>query len=252
MDRQAATENATNATFEIHEADDPEAETLIAGFSEFALAGLTAADYLVEALDLEPTGYVTTRDLPTITPFDDGTPRHPVRLFTAESVPVVVLVSEQFVPVTAARSFTDALLSWAERADVPETVVLSGVQMPHAERDHRTFYVATEDYRRARLADAGVPPMAAGLTDGVKASLLARGIDSPLRACVYATPVHAQAPDAEAALRLVETVDDVYDLGIDTGPMESFAADVQRHYRDLAARVERAREDQQPDDRMYM
>lgn len=243
---------ATDTTFEIHDAGEAAGEVLIAGFSEFGLAGLTAVDYLVQRLDLDVQGRVTAPDLPTITPFDEGAPRHPVRLFSAESVPVVVLVSELFVPTTAARSFSDALLSWTEAAEIAETVVLSGVQMPHAEEDHRTFYVATDDYRRARLDDADVAPMATGYTDGVKASLLARGIDSDLRACVYATPAHAQAPDAEAALRLVEAVDDVYDLGVDTGPMESFAADVQRHYQGLVERVEAAREEQQPDDRMYM
>ncbi|ELZ23778.1 hypothetical protein C475_14243 [Halosimplex carlsbadense 2-9-1] len=245
-------QSATDATFEIHETGDTTGEALVAGFSEFGLAGLTAVDYLVEQLGLEPVGHVTAPDLPTITPFDQGTPRHPVRLFSGESVPVVVLVSELFVPTTAARSFSDALLSWTEDADISETVVCSGVQMPHAETDHRTFYVATEDYRQARLDDADVPPMATGFTDGVKASVLARGIDSPLGACVFATPAHAQAPDAEAALRLVETVDDVYGLGVDTGPMESFASEVQRHYQDLAERVELAREEQQPEDRMYM
>jgi len=245
-------QTTVDATFEIRDAGETDGETLIAGFSEFGLAGLTAANYLIEQLDLDERGHVTAPDLPTITPFDQGVPRHPIRLFSADSTPVVVLVSELFVPTAAARSFSDALLSWTEAAEISETVVLSGVQMPHAEEDHRTFYVATDDYRRARLEDADVEPMASGFTDGVKASLLARGIGSGLRACVYATPAHAQAPDAGAALRLVETVDDVYELGVDTAPMESFAAQIQRHYRDLAERIERARDEQQPEDRMYM
>lgn len=248
MDGHATTE----PTFDVEETGEIDADALIAGFSEFGLAGLTAVDYLVQQLELTPTGHVTTPDLPTITPFDEGTPRHPVRLFAGDGVEIAVLVSELFVPATAARSFSDALLDWAAAADVGETVVVSGVQMPHAEDDHRTFYVATDDYREARLEESDVPPMATGYTDGVKASLLARGIDSPLRTCVYATPAHAQAPDAEAALRLVETVDDVYDLGVDTEPMKTFAADVEQHYQDLAARIEQAREEQQPEDRMYM
>jgi uncharacterized protein len=245
-------QSTADPTFEIHDAGEPAGEALIAGFSEFGLAGLTAADYLVQQLDLDVQGHVIAPNLPTITPFDEGTPRHPIRLFSAESVPVVVLVGELIVPTTAARSFGDALLSWTAEADISETVVLSGVQMPHVETDHRTFYVATEDYRRARLEDAEVAPMATGFTDGVKANLLSRGIDSPLRTCVYATPAHAQAPDAEAALRLVETVDDVYGLSVDTGPMESFASEIQRHYEGLAERIEQAREEQRPDDRMYM
>ncbi|MFC7138328.1 proteasome assembly chaperone family protein [Halosimplex aquaticum] len=248
MDGPATAEPA----FDVQETGETDADALIAGFSEFGLAGLTAVDYLVQQLELTPAGRVTTPDLQTITPFDDGRPRHPVRLFAADGVDVAVLMSELFVPVAAARSFSDALLDWTAAADIGETVVVSGVQMPHAETDHRTYFVATDDYREARLADADVPPMASGFTDGVKASLLARGIDSPLRTCVYATPTHPQAPDAEAALRLVETVDDVYDLGVDTEPMKSFAADVEQHYQDLAARLEQAREEQQPEDRMYM
>ncbi|WP_123534028.1 proteasome assembly chaperone family protein [Halosimplex salinum] len=238
--------------FEIHETVETDADVLVAGFSEFGLAGLTAVDYLVQQLDLEPHGHVTTPDLPTITPFDEGTPRHPIRLFSNDSEPLVVLMSELFVPVTAAQSFSDALLDWTGESAVDDIAVLSGVQVPHVETDHRTFYVATEDYQQARLSDADVPPMSSGFTDGVKASLLARGIDTSVRACVYATPAHPQAPDAEAALRLVETVDDVYDLGVDTGPMESFAADIERHYRDLAERMAQARDVETPEDRMYM
>ncbi|WP_436924651.1 proteasome assembly chaperone family protein [Halosimplex amylolyticum] len=239
-------------SFDVQETGETDADVLLAGFSEFGLAGLTAVDYLVKQLELTPHGHVTTPDLPTITPFDDGSPRHPIRLFSADEVNFAVLVSELFVPTSAARSFSDALLDWTAAADIAETVVLSGVQMAHTETEHRTYFVATDDYREARLSAEPVPPMASGFTDGVKASLLARGIDSPLRACVYATPAHPQAPDAEAALRLVETVDDVYDLGVDTEPMKSFAADVQQYYEDLASRIEQARDEQQPEDRMYM
>ena len=37
-------------------------ETLLAGFSEFGLAGLTAVHYLVDQLDLEETGHITARE----------------------------------------------------------------------------------------------------------------------------------------------------------------------------------------------
>jgi len=114
-----------------------------------------------------PKRHVTTPDLLTITPFNDRTPRHPVRLFSAEGVSVAVLVSELFVPATAARSFSDALL------------------------------------------------------------------------------------DCPAAADVGETVDELYDLDVDTGPMKSFAAEVEQHYRDLAQRIEQAASEQRPEDRMY-
>ncbi|MGB9965183.1 proteasome assembly chaperone family protein [Halobacterium sp. CBA1126] len=231
--------------------DAQPSDALLCGFSEFGLAGLTAADFLVDHLELEQTGHVAVDGLPAITPFENGTPRHHTRFFSKPDVDVTVLVGELFVPVSVAGAFTDALSAWLDRNGVAETAVLSGVPVAHGPDAHRTFYIATEDYREARLADAGVPPMGNGFLDGVNAELLSRGIDSPRRACVFTTPVHAQAPDVEAAIRLVDAVSDVYDLAVDTGPLEAFAAEVAQHYEELSERVERA-EDERPDDRMYM
>jgi len=239
-------------SFEVYEDESTDADVLLAGFSEYGLAGLTAVDYLVDHLDMTDRGHVTTPDLPTITPFDQGTPRHPIRLFGHDDLPIAVLVGELPVPLMAARSFSSALLDWTEAAGVGEIAVLSGVPMAHTESDHRTFYVATEDYRQHRLADADVPPMGSGFTDGVKASLLSQGMESALRVCVYTTPAHPQTPDVPAALRMIETIDEVYGLDVDTGPLEDFAADVEQYYAELAEHVQRTQEEQLPEDRMYM
>lgn len=227
-------------------------DTLLCGFSQFGLAGLTAADYLVDHLELEQTGYVAADDLPAITPFEDGTPRHHTRLFSRTDLDVTVLVGELFVPVSAAEPFTSALADWLDASDVAEVAVLAGVPIPHGPEDHRTYFVATEDYQSTRLGDdLDVEPMGNGFLDGVNAALLERGIDSSFRAAVFTTPVHAQAPDADAALRLVETVSDVYDLAVDTGPLEAFAAEVADHYEQLSERLREAPEVEQPEDRMF-
>jgi uncharacterized protein len=242
-----------DATFHVRtDATDTPAETLLAGFSEFGLAGLTAVDYLVDHLEMDQTGHVTAAGLPTITPFENGTPRHPIRIFTHPDRPLSVLVSELFVPPAAVEAFSQELFE--EFADTPlsEIAVLSGVPIPHGPEDHRTFYVATDDYQQKRLRDADVPPMANGFVDGVSASLLSRAIDSSLAVGMFTTPAHAQAPDVEAALRLVETVQNVYDLDVDTEPLESFAGEIQQYYADLAERMERVSEPERPEDRMYM
>jgi uncharacterized protein len=69
---------------------------------------------------------------------------------------------------------------------------------------------------------------------------------------VLTTPVHARSPDIDAALRLLETVEDTYGLGLDTGPIEGFAASVSEHYERLAEQVKDTREDDRYDDRMYI
>lgn len=237
-------------TFEISHDSEP-SDVLLAGFSTYGLAGLTAVDYLVDHLELEVTGHVRSDGLPTITPFTNGEPRHPTRLFSRPDLDLTVLVGELFVPVQLGEAFANAILDWTEAEGVAEIAVLAGVPIAHAPDDHRTFYVATEDYRADRLAEGDVPPMGSGFLDGTNAALLERGIESSLGAAVYVTPVHAQVPDVEAAVRLVETVETVYDLEVDSGPLREFAAQVEKHYTELAERMKR-REDDLPDDRMYM
>jgi uncharacterized protein len=240
----------TTADVQITHASDP-SDVVLAGFSSFGLAGLTAVDFLVDHLDLELRGHVSAPGLPTITPFTEGRPRHPTRLYSRDDLDVTVLVAELSVPVSAGSAFAEALLDWTETGGVEEVVVLAGVPVPHGPDAHRTFYIATEDYHDRRLTDGDVAPMGTGFLDGVNAALMERGLDSSLGVCVYVTPVHAQAPDVDAAIRLVETVEAVYDLGIDATPLTAFAERVHRYYADLAARLETEDPDT-PEDRMYM
>lgn len=232
--------------------DDP-TKTLVAGFAEYGLAGLTAADYLTKELELEQTGHIAVDQLPAITPFEDGTPRHHTRLFSKPELDITVLVGELFVPPYAAEPFGNAILEYADDRSLEEMVVLSGVPLAHGPDDHRAFYIASEDFQSDRLSDDhGVSPMPGGFLDGVNGALMQRAVDSALQTCVLTTPVHAQVPDVEAALRLLEALDAVYDLGIDTGPLEEFAAAVSKQYEELAARLETASEERRPEDRMYM
>ena len=241
----------TEQAFTVSHEGEPSTK-LIAGFSQFGLAGLTAVDYLVDQLDLEESGHVTTERLPTITPFENGTPRHHTRFFSRPDLDVTVLVGELFIPVHASGAFSDALLDWVDTNDVDEISVLSGVPLPHGPAQHRTFYIATNDYRETHLTDTEIPPMGTGFLDGVNASLIARGMDTDLKAATYVTPVHPQAPDVEAAIRLLEAATTVYDLDVDTTDLQAFADTVSQHYETLSERVEAAEESQRPDDRMYM
>ena len=243
-------ERPQTASFEI-ESKSPH-ETVIAGFSQFGLAGLTAVDYLVDHLEFEEVGHVNADQLPAITPFENGRPRRHTRLFSHADHELTVLVGELFVPVWAAKPFTDAVLDWTEAHGVREVTVLHGVPIPHGPDEHRTFYVATDDYREHRLADLDVPAMGRGFLDGINAELVARGMSSALRAGVFVTPVHTQAPDAEAAIRLLDAVERAYGVDIDTGPLEEFAGEIKEYYESLANRLAERVESEVPEDRMYM
>jgi len=227
--------------------------TLIVGVAEYGLAGLTAAEYLTTQLGLGSVGHVRASGLPAITPFEAGRPRRHTRLFSKPDLDATVLVGELAVPPVAAGRFADGIAAHGDTHGIEEVVVLSGVPIAHGPDDHRAFYVATDGYREEHLEeDDAVRPMAGGFLEGITAELMERGLAAGRPTCVLTTPVHAQAPDVEASLRLLSAVDGLYGFGIDTGPMETFAADLSKQYEELAARIESQREEGSADDRMYM
>lgn len=130
-------------------------------------------------------------------------------------------------------------------------VGLAGIPYPHGPADHSVFYVATEDYQDKRLHGTDISAMGQGFLDGVNARLIARRMDSALRTGVFVTPVHAQAPDVDAAIRLLGAVNTTYGLDIDPEPLEQFATEVQQYYAQLAERL-RGMDEETSVDRMFM
>lgn len=228
-------------------------ETLVVGFTEYGLAGLTAVDYLSDQLPMEQRGHLEATGPPTITPFENGVPRHHTRLYVDEGRSLAVVVGERLVPPGAAGDIAGAIGELFRTLDPDNLTVLSGVPVAHGPEDHAPFYIATDDYRDAYLTDTDIRPMGTGFVDGVTAELLADGIDDDDRPVgVFTTPAHPQAPDAAAAIRLLEALNETHGTAVDIGPLEAFATDVEAQYRALAERMEAAEEQARPEDRMYM
>lgn len=134
MDMSQGPSTGTDARFTItHEGGETDA--LIAGLTEFGLAGLTAADFLVDYMELVERGYLTVEQIPEITPFEGGQPRHHTRFFSRSDLDVSVLTGELFVPVGASRSFADTVLDWMNREGVGEVTMLSGVPIAHVPKN---------------------------------------------------------------------------------------------------------------------
>lgn len=248
---------APDPSFEVTvTADRDPGDTLLVGLSHVGMAGLTAADYLVDHRDSEVIGHVTADDFPAIAPFENGVPRHPMRLYATDAG-LSVFVGELFVPVWVTDRFADAVLDWATGHGIEEIAVLHAVPFPHAPDEHAVFSVATPDYREVRLADEDIQPLAGGFLEGVVGELVTRGLDSSLRVGVFATPTHPPGPDIDAALLLLDTVRTVYGVDVDDEELRQLSEETKRYYAELADRMD-ALEDGSvgrqdfPEDRSYM
>lgn len=252
---------AANPTFEVCvPSEKPSGKTLLIGLSHLGMAGVTAADYLVTHLDSEQIGHVSAHDFPAITPFQNGEPRHPTRLYNLEGTKLSVLLGELFVPVWAAHPFTDALMEWVSSADIEEIAILHGVPFPHGPEEHAVFHVATPGYREQRLSNTDIQPLGGGFLDGVIGEIVTQGLDEDAPPVgVYITPTHPPGPDIDASLLLLDTIQKIYGFTVDEEELRARSEELKQYYQDLTQRMESLGEGEQslatrdyPEDRMFM
>ena len=237
-------------------------DALVVGMAELAVGGLTTVDYCATHLKSTPVGHVRSRNLPDLTPFSEGVPRQPMRLYSLDGTDVSVLVSEVFLPVWVAEPLADALIETATERGVEEITVLNGSQFPHSESEHAVYHVATDEYRDRHFGgeEPELPPMAGGFFDGVISELLVRGLEGEAPPVgVLVTPTHPPGPDLDAALRFLDALETIYDLEIDATELRERAEEMKRYYEELAQRMQALSEEEPsyrgrdfPEDRMYM
>lgn len=219
------------------ETDQPPESTLVVAFPEPGLAGLSANQYLIETLDLTEVGYIQTRGLPAITPYANGRPHHPARLFSGPGFDYTVLTCEVPIPAQFAGPFGRRLAEWLEHHAVEEMTLLTTV--PHLEFSQGLYHVASRDYAEKRLGDETTTPLSGGFLTGVNATLVDQAIETNFRAGILATGGNPYVPvDGEATLRLVEGFADLYDIEVDTDTLKKFAEESSQYHRELSAQIE--------------
>ncbi|SFS87759.1 proteasome assembly chaperone family protein [Halostagnicola kamekurae] len=251
-------------SFDVHTAAAIDSsDILLVGLADIGAANLTVVDYLVSHLETTQIGFIETSNVPSVTPIEGGVPRRPIRLYRVDDVPMTILVSEVFIPVTVADRFVGALLEWAGGHDIDEICVVHGTPFPHAEAEHHVFYAATPSFRRSHWDDGEsdqIDPLPGGVLDGVAGELLRDGLEARQPSVgVFVTPVHLPGPDLEAALRLLEGVETCYPIEVDERELRRQSDEMKRYYEELTSRLTALKERQQsvdsrdfPEDRMYM
>lgn len=252
---------ATDPSFEVTVPSDRRpGSTLVLGLSTPGLAGLTAADYLVRHLETDSIGAVVPDGLPAIAPFEAGRPRHHTRVYDLVESSLAVLVGELFVPPWVAQSFAEPVMDWARAAGIEELALLHGVPFPHAEHEHGVYYVATPGYRERRFETSELQALPGGVLDGVAGELVIRALDDDtLEVGVYVTPTHPPGPDIDAALLLIDALEDRYDFDVDEAELRQLSEQLRQYYTGLADRMDALGQADAPiasrdfpEDRMYM
>jgi uncharacterized protein len=212
----------------------PENGAYLLGFPGSGLVGTIALQYLVDQLEFEQVGSITSRYFPPLAMMNRGIINDPVRIYRKKDIGVVV--ADIPIHPTICYEISSSLIDWLSHVKPKEVLTIAGIITNEPEK--RVFGVATSPEALQRIKDhTMVLPI--GSISGIASSILTeckiRGI--PAFGLLGET---VNAPDPRASAATIDVLNKLYELGLDTQPLIDQAVEIEQSMGKLAEEVQQS------------
>ncbi|MFX1455203.1 MAG: proteasome assembly chaperone family protein [Promethearchaeota archaeon] len=224
-----------------------EGATLVLGFAGIGLIGPIVANTLIEQLtDVKEIGFVTSEYLPPISVFYAGVLKHPFRLLYSPQHNLIIGICE--VPFQIPNAYNDlskTICNWALSEDVKakEIVIFQGIPQRGIIDEYPVYYAAEEEMME-RLEKYGIAKVEKGIIVGPEATVLNEALTNRLQAYALFTPV-LEIPTPEGAASILEVLNKIYDLSIDTAALIEQGKEIKAKMLELAQKAQQYQQQQQ-------
>lgn len=224
---------------------------IFGGFLGPGLIGPVAAGYIIEKLNMHEIAHVKSQHIPPVAVYIGAKLRHPFRIYSDASGKIVVMLCEMPIDLTGLYEISSVLLDWFERIHAREIIILEGVGVEGVPQEREAVFVADER-RSVSLKDKGIVPMESALISGMGGSILNQCLTRRITGLSLLTPVSLELPDPGAALSIINAVNLVYGLKIETNELEQSAQRLNDQLRKLADQYSKVSDTmQERDKRLY-
>ncbi|WP_214041100.1 proteasome assembly chaperone family protein [Methanoculleus sp.] len=219
-------------------------KTVLIGFPGSGLVGSIALQYLVEQMEFEQIGAITSKYFPPVALMSKGVINVPVRLYEKDHLAAVV--SDVPIHPMICYEVANGIMDWLTPFDVKEIVTIAGIITNEPEK--RVFGVATSSGALQRVSDETIIlPM--GSISGVAASILTecktRGIPG-----IGLLGETVNTPDPRSSAATIEVLNKIYNLNLDIQPLLEQAVEIEAAMSQIAEQVQKneapARREQLP------
>ena len=213
---------------------------VILGFAGPGLVGGIAVTHVIDRLKMREIAHLRSRYIPPAVVFMNGKLRHPLRIYSNDEGKLCAIVCELPLRSDGLYPIASALLDWIEEKGVKELVVLEGIPVRGIPKKRKSFCVA-EPEKLKKCEDEGLELLSAGIIHGVAGSILNECLTRKITGVAFLTPAVAFMPDPEGAATLIKTLNNVYDLNVDTNELLSKAEDIRQRLKEVAKRHQKMR-----------
>jgi uncharacterized protein len=222
-----------------------EGTSVLVGFPGSGLVGSIALQYMVDQLDFELIGTMTSKYFPPLAMMNKGVINDPVRIYAKNEIAAVV--ADIPIHPMICYEIANGFLDWLAPFKPKEVVTIAGIITNEPEK--RVFGVATTSEALLRIQDlTQILPI--GSISGIASSILTeckiRGI--PGYGLLGET---VNAPDPRASAATIEVLNKMYNLSLDTKPLMEQAVEIEQSMGKLAEEVQSAEQAPKKDLPMY-
>jgi uncharacterized protein len=212
---------------------------LIEAFPTVGLVSSIAGHFLVEQLNLEEIGTISSRYFMPAAVIHNGFPSPPVRIYASKKIcgstggcDQIVVISSEFMPsVDIIKPVADMILSWAQKKKCSHIVTLEGTHGIDPKKQ-KVYGVATTQKMKEILKKQSIEETKEGMITGITGVLLFEGARLKQNVLCLLAEAHSSFPDSRAAALLVEVLDKMLpEIKLDTQPLYKEADEIEHKIR---------------------
>lgn len=222
---------------------DLKGATVIDGFPSVGLVSSIAANYIVNALNLEQIAIMDSPYFPTISLIKNSEPCNPVRIYASQKrehdgEQIVVFISEFQPPENLIKPIARALIDWSQdercsRIISPEGLVADIEESEEGEKQD-VYGISSTEHGREILKDAGINGFEEGVITGVAGVLLNEGKKREFDVIALLAEANPDYPDARAAGNIIKTMDSMFlHINIDPQPLFAEAEKIEKEIKNI-------------------
>lgn len=213
---------------------------IFAGFVGPGLVGSISIGHIISKLQMKEIGYMRSKYLPPSTVFIRGRLRHPFRFYANKEGTICAIICEITLRMEGLYTIVGAILDWAKEKGSNEIIILDGVASD--EHDNKTYCAAEEDLCRI-MADKNIDMIPQGFITGMPGGILNECLVREIQGVALLVKADKKTADPIAAATLVDAVNRLYDMNIDTNDLRKEKDRIGSDFEELSKKYIQHREE---------
>jgi len=211
---------------------------VLMGFPGSGLVGTIALQYMVDQMEFELIGSMTSKFFPPLAMMNRGLINDPVRVYAKNdgNINIAAIVADIPIAPMICYEISNGILEWVTQYQPKEVLTIAGIVTNEPEK--RVFGVATTPEALTRI-DQHTMVLPIGSISGIASSILTECKVRNIPA-VGLLGETVNAPDPRASAATIEVLNKMYNLALDVQPLIEQAVEIEQSMGKLAEEVQQS------------